>query len=168
MSKIATRTRCQEPRLAEFSRVRAFWTGYIAFRDLARQKKHRKHGNSVTMMIRYLPYHCRRATLWHECSSLSSIDSPHDIQEFTERVLYEPYWLTSYNEEHQADPQAATEALLETFDQTFCQYREISRHWIVIYASSDGATKQAAKWAETYQNFRFMTVDEFKAKVIEH
>jgi hypothetical protein len=94
------------------------------------------------------------------------IDSPRDAVEFTDRVLYEPYWLTGHNKDYEVDPEGATEALLNAFDTTFCQYREISRCWIVIHSNSKVAVEQARKQEEAYQNFKFMTVDDFKSKIM--
>lgn len=96
------------------------------------------------------------------------IDSPRDPLEFTDRVLYEPYWIPGHAKDFENDAEAATEALLNAFNMTFCQYREMSRHWVVLHPKSKAAVEQAEKWGKAYCNLRFMTVEDFKAKVIGH
>jgi hypothetical protein len=94
------------------------------------------------------------------------VDSPRDAHEFTDRVLFEPFWLTSHEKDYEVDPESATEALLSAFDTTFCQNREVSRSWIVLQSNSQKTDGQSKKQEEKYQNLKFMTADDYKSKIM--
>jgi hypothetical protein len=94
------------------------------------------------------------------------VDSPRETFELTDRVVYEPYWCMSHARDFETNPDAATDALLNAFDLTFCSHREQSRHWIVLHPNTTAANEKAEMWKETYRNMRFMTCEGFKEKII--
>jgi hypothetical protein len=94
------------------------------------------------------------------------IDSPRDSLELIDRVIYEPYWCTTHSEDFDKNPDSATEALLKAFDLTIWQHREHSRYWIVLHPGTEAATAKADIWKDTYCNMRFMTIEDFKLKII--
>lgn len=94
------------------------------------------------------------------------MDSPRDAYDFTDRVLFEPFWLDGHKESYEVDPGGATESLLKAFDTTFHQHKTVSRWWIVLRSNSHTTDEQSQKQEQTYQNLRFMTVDEYKAKIM--
>ncbi|KIW03318.1 uncharacterized protein PV09_05529 [Verruconis gallopava] len=108
-----------------------------------------------------------RALLWDEIVDLTSTDSTTENIDLTDGVVYEPSWIDMSNEDIYGETHIDTDLLLKAFDLIFCHYREHSRNWIVIHPSSEGALKQAEYWSTKYNNMKFMTVDDFKTKIIE-
>jgi hypothetical protein len=104
--------------------------------------------------------------LWDEITTITPIDSPREILELTDRVVYEPYWYPTHAEDFEKDPDAATETLLKAFNSTSCLYREQCRHWIVLYPNTEDGNENADMMKKAYCNMRFMTVEEFKKKII--